>query len=498
MEIGNSLKERLKFLIKDAGFYGSLRAATKALSIFTFPILARIFSKEEYGLVDGIAIFASIFGPLIIMGQDSAIARYFYETNDTKTRCQIVSTGFWIEMVLAFIITGTLFFHAEFIMHTVLKSTQYTYAYRIAVLSLPFTVLHQFGLNLMKWTFQRKQYLVLTIGISITTIVLTLILVLVFRVGIIGVFWSNLLSNCIFSLFALFFCRKYLTILSSFKYLVPLAKFGYPYMLIGIGFAIFPSVDRYFIANYLTLTDLGTYAVALKIMIFVSLPVTAFRTAWSPFAYFIHKQPDAGNTYSKILTYYTFAGVLGILIVLLIGQPVMTLMASKKYEVSAVVMALLAFFVILNGSYYITGIGVGLSKKTIFSAMSYYGGIGVSVLANFLLVPRLGIMGAALGTALGQLSAVVFITIAAQRLYPIPYDFKRCILILSLGVMTAWGISAVDVDSQVTCFTAKSAMIGLFISLNFYFIFETFERRKIYGLVSKYLARLTGRQIEIS
>ena len=43
---------RLRFLAKDAAVYGIGGALTKLLSLITFPLLARYFSVQDFGLID--------------------------------------------------------------------------------------------------------------------------------------------------------------------------------------------------------------------------------------------------------------------------------------------------------------------------------------------------------------------------------------------------------------------------------------------------------------
>ena len=74
--------KRLKFLLKDSVLYGGANAFAKLFSIFTVPILTRVFSREGFGIIDGIGIFAALFTPIILMGMNSSIARFFYETDD--------------------------------------------------------------------------------------------------------------------------------------------------------------------------------------------------------------------------------------------------------------------------------------------------------------------------------------------------------------------------------------------------------------------------------
>jgi O-antigen/teichoic acid export membrane protein len=102
-----SLKGRLHFLLRDATLYGGAAAISKAFALITFPLLARHFSVEEYGVLDYFLVLGSLLAIFFIFGQDSAVARYFYEYEETETRQQLISQS------LVFQLSGLALFLSE-------------------------------------------------------------------------------------------------------------------------------------------------------------------------------------------------------------------------------------------------------------------------------------------------------------------------------------------------------------------------------------------------
>ena len=120
---------------------------------------------------------------------------------------------------------------------------------------------------------------------SLSAAILIYIFVVQYELGVLGYFLSLLLSNI---LAGGIFGIQLLNIFVSDKTLVvrifPLLKFGVP--LIPASFAMYgmTTMDRWFIMKYSGSTELGKFAVASKIAIFVTILVEAFRTAWWPIA----------------------------------------------------------------------------------------------------------------------------------------------------------------------------------------------------------------------
>jgi len=100
-----SIGQRLKFLAKDSAIYGLAGALNKGFALITFPLLARHFSVEDFGLIDYLNTLVVLFVTFLVFGQDSAVARFFYEHNDDANRRQVISQSLFLQ---ATIVLGTI------------------------------------------------------------------------------------------------------------------------------------------------------------------------------------------------------------------------------------------------------------------------------------------------------------------------------------------------------------------------------------------------------
>ena len=73
MRLPNKLgqAERLKFLLSDTVVYGLGGALNKVLALFTFPLLTRYFSVEQFGVIDllntSVVVSILVFGKFCIL-----------------------------------------------------------------------------------------------------------------------------------------------------------------------------------------------------------------------------------------------------------------------------------------------------------------------------------------------------------------------------------------------------------------------------------------------
>lgn len=430
-----SIGQRLLFLTKDSFLYGGVWALSRVLALFTVPILTRLFSTEAYGAMDAIAVVGSLFVAIMTMGQDSALARFYYETEEIEEKKEIISQSLLMELVICVFVTSLLFLSSEVIVTQVVKAPEYSMEFRLLVASYPFVILFQFFQNLCKWTFARRKFIFLTVGSGMSVLFLTLILVPGVGLGVSGVFLAQLLGMALFGLWGMFICRDLLVLPRHFRYGWEMLHFGWPSMMVAVISAMIPAFDRVLITHFLGLEAMGLYALGFKLAFLMSLPITAFQTAWGPFMLALYKEDNAPETYNKVLVYYTCViSLLGFCFVAL-AEPVTILIASGRYRDSSVVIFPLVFALMIESIAWIMGIGIDLSKKTYASILSYLIGLASTGLMIWLLIHPLGILGVAIGVLFGRFLMGISYVVFAYHFYPLRFVWKKPFAILLLTIL---------------------------------------------------------------
>jgi len=427
----SSIQKRLSFLFRDAVLYGAASSISQFVAVFKVPILTRFFSTAEYGITDVFAVFEGLCGCFIILGLDSAVARYFYDTENHEEKKQIVSQALMVQLLLGLCTTIVLLLSSFTITNHLLHLPGYSNVFSIVALCLPSMVMVQFSRNLLKWTFLRMQFIIVSVGSTVVVVLLTILFVCFFKTGVKGVFYAELIGMSIFAGIGLLFCRSYLTLPKNLKYLKPMVCYGFPYVIIAVAGALLPAMDRIIITRYLTLEFMGLYAVGFKLTMFLRLPVSAFQTAWSPLSYSIYKEADADLTYNKVFLYYTIMISLIAYVAIVCADQIIIVLASGRYLPGKTVVIPLVFGIIFESLGWIVGIGIDLSKKTQYSALSYLISLGVSILLMLLLVRPFGIQGVAYGVMIGNLIKAACYGIFSNHVYHLRFELKKPILIVA-------------------------------------------------------------------
>ena len=142
------IRNRVRFLVKDSVVYGSAAAFSQAFSLITFPLLTRHFAVEEFGVLDYFMVLSNFLVTFFIFGQDSGVARFFYEYEDKKDRCQIISESLVLQLAATAIILPLLWSSANWLAALFPEAPGSLCLFKIILLQLPFLLLINFSQNL--------------------------------------------------------------------------------------------------------------------------------------------------------------------------------------------------------------------------------------------------------------------------------------------------------------------------------------------------------------
>ncbi|MFQ5789632.1 MAG: polysaccharide biosynthesis C-terminal domain-containing protein, partial [Acidobacteriota bacterium] len=233
-----------------------------------------------------------------------------------------------------------------------------------------------------------------------------------------------------------------------------------------------------------TRAEAGLYHVGYVFGTGVKFFLSPFELAWSPFVYSLLGQKDAPRTIARLATYATAVLFALGLVLAVLAREILTFMTHPRFHEAHPVIPVVALAYVLQGLFIFTSIGIGISKKAYYYPILSFSAAAVNVGLNFLLIPRLGMMGAAWSTVAGYgLMAGLGITFS-QRHYPIPFEWRR-IGLLGLAGALAYGASLAAPPAGGGALAVKMLTLSLFpASLYVLGFFRREEITRLRGLLS--------------
>jgi O-antigen/teichoic acid export membrane protein len=278
-----------------------------------------------------------------------------------------------------------------------------------------------------------------TIANLLITVAATVILVVHFHQKAMGVIVGNWIGTLAVYFVLLGYRRYQLGLEFNRELFRQMNRFGMPLVPAQLAIWTLNFADRVFIAKFKDQTEVGHYSIGVRIASATLLLLSAFRLAWPAFAYSIEDEREAKRTYGFVLTYLLFVTCWISLALGLLAPWLVRLLTSRpEFYSGSRVVALLSFSAAAWGAYTVVAIGIGRARFTQFNWVVS----GAAALVNFglcfALVPPYGMIGAAISVAAAMTAMFVLMTIHAQRVYPVPYQWRR----IAIVVVSAVGLTA--------------------------------------------------------
>jgi O-antigen/teichoic acid export membrane protein len=192
-------------------------------------------------------------------------------------------------------------------------------------------------------------------------------------------------------------------------------------------------INRPIVQAILGLSVLGVYQANYRMGVAMMVLVGLFEYAWRPFFLRQSKTDDARARllFAKVLTYFLLAAGFAFLFFAfymphIVSTPIFgrTLLREDYLGGLHIIPIILAAYV-FQGMY--TNFLAGIYIKDRNKVLPYITGAGaiVNVGANYLLIPLLNISGAAIATLLSYAVMALYIYYESNKVYPVPYEWKR-------------------------------------------------------------------------
>ncbi len=435
--------DKLKSLSKDTLIYGSSTIIGRFLNFFLIPFYTHKFLPAEYGIVAILYSYIAILNVFFSIGLESGYMK-FASTLETGTKKQNFSNPYIIVFLNSLFLSALIFIFSSQLTEIFQIENKYSYLIRYSALILLFDTIILIPFAYLRLHNKAKTFAgIKTVNIVIN-VILNFILISYLNFGIEAVFISNLISSVITFIFLLPVLKVNFDLSFSRDLVSELLRFSIPYIPAGIAANLVQIIDRP-ILKYLTDDKtVGIYQANYKLGIFMMLVVSMFEFAWRPFFLNNAKDPDAKNIFSKVLTLFVLLSSFFFLIIsVFIGDivkidlPFGYNLIGKGYWAGLSIVPVVLFAYLLNGMYVNFMAGIYIEKKTKYLPLITGLGAVSNIIANFILIPKLSYMGAAIATLISYLIMMLGIYYVSNKYYKVNYEYKKIGLIfLSLAITT--------------------------------------------------------------
>ncbi|MEW7279352.1 oligosaccharide flippase family protein [Aquimarina sp. 2201CG1-2-11] len=477
-------------LFKQTFIYGLATVLPRMLSFLLVPLYTNLLPTDEYGKVSIIFSYFVLFNVILAYGMETAFFRFY---NKESNKDMVVSTS-----TISLLLSSVVFFIAALLCRdqiAALIDIRVDYIVLViwillldALVIIPFAWLRA-NERPIRYSIIKISNVAINLGLNVfllvylvkltdTITILDILYIDDFEINYI--FISNLVASGFTLLLLVPFYTK-ITYRFDKELWKKMMKYAFPVLIAGVAYSINETFDRILLSHLLP-EDVaehmvGVYSACYKIALFMTLFATGFRLGIEPFFFNYSNNKNAPETYARITKYFVAFGTFILLAVIVLVHPLKQLIIrDESYWVAIKIVPMILLANLCLGIYHNLSVWYKITDRTRFGAYISVVGAIITLILNFLLIPKYTYLGSAIATLGAYGSMMILSWYFGRKYYPIPYDLKKIGAYLVVSI----------IFSVLSFYVFESNyMISIPLLCGFLVILYAFERKELKQILKK-------------
>jgi len=449
-------------------------------------VFPRVLGPAEYGIYTLAMFPVPLMATLASLGVPSAFGRYISRYTANGTVRWFLRRTYLITTALSVVIAGTVIAGASFFSRLIFGDPSHGVVIALAAMSIPTLLLIKnlsttfMGLKLFRaGRFVESSQIVIYAAVGIPLILVWPIA----AAGVLGFAIASLVSVAIFA-----------PLLSSYiKQIEPagkavdeprfhrnLLKFTIWFTITPILASLFLYVDRLSLQRLMSAADQGIYSTTVNLSESISAIGLAITNVIYPH---LSTTWEAGNRDKALrdldlaLRVTSMILLVAGLTLIVLGKWIILLLLGSEFVPGAQALPFLVVFFLFTILVWLFGVYPPLIEKTYVAAIGYVVALPCSVLLNLTLIPRMGIVGAALATMMSYFLMWCIVAAVCHR-FGMPVNKRMVVVCLLTFVLL------LPVPIAVACVAAV-----LYVCIRRTWLFSFAERETVYAEVRRFVGK---------
>ena len=425
---------------KGIAIYGAGDAAIQVVNFLLLAVYVKqgYLGQHDYGALGLIIAVEGVAKIVSRWGLDGAFMRFFHDRPAGGPLERMTSTIVWFLLAANTVVFALLFAISGWIAERLIHDSSYVAALRLMVVNTFLISLTFVPFHLMRLRNQAITYSAFVFARSAGTTIVRIILVIGLGWGLTGWYAADLILTIAIWPFLLRWMAPLLRVAFDSSELRLALRFGLPRLPHGLAQQALEGGNKALLKAYVGLGQLGVYNNGFTLGTGIRFFTSAFETAWAPFYYATAKQPDAKTVFAKMTTYGVAVLTLLVAGTVAVSRDVILVMLTPDYLAAVPVVPLIAVGMAAQGVYLLTSIGLNLTSRTRYYPVATFAAAAVGLGAGFVLMPRLGMTGAAIAFAASGVTQATVAFLLSRSFYPIEYEVGRIVRVVACGALAAF------------------------------------------------------------
>lgn len=457
--------KKLKLFVENMLVYGFGGIISKLIPLLMVPVITRLMPDSTYfGLSDMSATLVSFASALAVMGMYDAMYRMFFEKEDMSFRKTICSTA----LIFTCFTSAAVFAVMVLFRHTIAQfffdDPQYAYLVYLSAVATLVGATNNIVAAPIRMQNKRVTYILANTISPILSYSVSVPLIMSGHYTI-ALPLANLISVAAMEAVFIGLNRKWFSFRRfDFHLLKQMLVIAVPLMPNFLIYWVFNSSNKLIITSLLGIGVAGVYAVSSKLGQVSQLIYTAFAGGWQYFAFSTMKEENQVRSNSLIFEYLGLISYCASAFIFAWSELLFKLLFTEEYLVGYLAAPYLFFAPLLQMLFQIAANQFIVVKKTWPNILILSVGAVVNIAVNFLLVPVLGIEGAAIASLLGYAVSDFICVVVLVRMKLMVVSGRFCAATVAmLAFIMIWRLYAMNSIAASTIFAV--ILSALFIVL---------------------------------
>lgn len=378
-------------LAKAGSLYMIGEVFNKAISLLLIPIITRMLSTSEYGIVNTYLSWVSIFTVFIglSLGTSFRSAVKDYKDQIVKYESSLFSLSFFVAVIFSLLILG------------LSQIIDFKMSFVMIICCIVHSYMHYIMNSICIKYMMEFKYVQRTLLLSVPNLITAILSIVLIHFMTYEKYWGRILPYVfVYTIVAVPILFSSLAKGHTFfnkEYWIYALKYSIPLVFHSLSVVVLSSSDRIMISNMRNSSEAGIYSLVYNLSMAVTVVQSTLESIWIPW---FTKQLSLNKKQlvNKMVRYYIEVVSVFVCVILLISPELIKVIAPSSYwnGIVLTIPIVLASFVI-----FLYSISVDLEyyyKTTKYIAVNTAIAASVNLVLNFLLIPKYGANAAAYTT----------------------------------------------------------------------------------------------------
>jgi O-antigen/teichoic acid export membrane protein len=443
--------------------YGLGVFAARAMSFVSLPIMTRLLTPADYGVIQLIEMTFDMLTILAGSRIGGGIYRFYHKAETEEEKHGVLSTALLFLLASFSLIAAAAWFSADWMSQLIFESDRYATAIRVASLSFPWMGTMGVTLGYLRMLDRAMSFVLVGLVKSVIQLVMVVVLLGFLGMDLTGVFVATLISNTLTGGWLVWTMLKVTGVSFVPAAARDLLRFGLPLVVTQVASFFTTFADRYFLQKSFGEAEVGLYALGYTFgFLLMQVGYTPFSHVWGPIRFEVAKRDDPSPVIARtfVLINCVFLTV-GVALGLFTFDLLRIMSPATFWRAADFVPVILVAYVFHAWSGFFN-LGIMIREQTKYITFADWVG-AIEALAGYLyLIPLYGSWAAAWSTAAAFGVRVALIHWAAQRLWYVEYDWPPVVRLSVLAVATVVAGLLLPEMSLVTSIAVRTGIMILY------------------------------------